>query len=249
MISRRTLTLALLGALPLLSQELSLDQIIQKHIDATGGLQAWRDVKSMSASAKASMMGGQLEMALSMKQKRPSMMRMDFSVQGTAMVRATDGATAWQINPMAGSKDAAKVSGKEAEELNESADMDGPLVDYREKGHAIELVGREEVEGTSAYKLKVARKNGRQETHWIDAASFLVVKTQTRTTQMGQEMEIESFPGNYKKVGAVLMPHTLEQKVNGKSLMTMTFEKFDLNPQIDDAEFKMPAPPAEEKKN
>ena len=38
--------------------------------------------------------------------------------------------------------------------------MEGPLVDYRRKGHKVELLGKEKVEGVDAYKLKLTLKGG-----------------------------------------------------------------------------------------
>jgi hypothetical protein len=38
------------------------------------------------------------------------------------------------------------------------ADVDGPLIDYKEKGNKIELVGKEPVKGTDAYHLRLTRR-------------------------------------------------------------------------------------------
>jgi len=68
---------------------------------------------------------------------------------------------------------------------------------------------------------------------------------------MGQEMEVESFPSNFKKVGNILMPYSLEQRVGGRPMVQMTMEKIEINVPIEDSIFAMPAPPPkpEEKKN
>ena len=49
---------------------------------------------------------------------------------------------------------------KTAEELAEAQDnldAQGELIDYAAKGHKVELIGKEDVEGTECFKLKVTK--------------------------------------------------------------------------------------------
>ena len=242
-----TLAAATLGA-----QELTLDQVLQKHYEAMGGVEKMKALKTLRMTGKMVIMGGQMEAATTMVMKRPNKMRMDMNIQGRSLIRASDGATAWQTNPFVGSGEPAAMTGDEAKDMLESAgDMDGVLIDYKAKGHTVELLGKEDVEGSAAYKLKVTRKSSRVETHFLDASSFFPVKIQSKVTQAGQEMEVESFPGNFKKVEGVMTPHSIDQKVGGRSMMAVTMEKIEPNVEVDDAMFKMPAPAPkpEEKKN
>jgi outer membrane lipoprotein-sorting protein len=247
---RRTIGLALVFCGVLAAQDLTLDQILQKHYTSMGGLEKIKAINSMSMTAKMVMGGGQMEAPMTMKMKRPHMMRSDVSIQGKTFVRATDGTTAWQINPFTGGDEPQKLSGSEADQLNDNADLDGALVDYKSRGIAVELIGKEDVEGSPAYRLKVTRKGGRLETFWLDGTTFLTVKSTTKITQMGQELDVESFPSNYRKADGVMVPYSLEQKVNGRSMVQMTVEKVESNVALDDAIFKMPSPapkPAERK--
>jgi outer membrane lipoprotein-sorting protein len=248
---RRVLFVPLLFCGALAAQDLTLDQILAKHYTAMGGLDKIKAVNSVSMMSKMVMGGGQMEAPLNVKMKRPHMMRSDVTLQGKVFVRATDGTTAWQINPFAGGDEPQKLSGAEADQLNDGADIDGVLVDYKSRGITVELIGKEDVEGSPAYKLKVTRNGGRVETDWLDASTFLAIKSLTKITQMGQEMEVESIQGNYKKVDGVMMPHSIDQKVNGRSMVQMTVEKVETNLALDDSLFKMPAPAPkpEEKKN
>jgi outer membrane lipoprotein-sorting protein len=251
MMLRRALCVSILFCGALAAQDLTLDQILAKHYTAMGGLDKIKAVNSVSMTSKMVMGGGQMEAPLTVKMKRPRMMRSDVTLQGKVFVRATDGATAWQINPFAGGDEPQKLSGAEADQINDGADIDGVLVDYKSRGITVELIGKEDVEGSPAYKLKVTRTGGRIETDWLDASTFLAIKNSTKVTQMGQEMEVESFPGNYKKVDGVMMPYSLDQKVNGRTMVQMTVEKVETNLALDDSLFKMPAPAPkpEEKKN
>jgi outer membrane lipoprotein-sorting protein len=247
----RTIVTAILFILPAAAQdtELTVDQIVQKHTQALGGVDKLKAIQSVTVTGKASLMGGQMEAPITMKMKRPASMRMEMTMQGKSLVQAFDGVTAWSINPFMGAMDPQKSNDEDTKSARDDADfIDGSLVDYRTKGHTVELIGKEDVEGTAAYKLKVTKKGGTVEYEYLDAQTFLPIKTTGKRKQMGQELEVESVPGNYKAVNGVMMPFSLSQKANGRPAMDLTIDKVEVNTPMDDAIFKMPEKPKEEKK-
>jgi hypothetical protein len=145
------------------------------------------------------------------------------------------------INPFTGGADPQKMSADEAESLTEGSDMDGTLVGYQEKGSKVTLVGKEDLAGKPAYKLKVDKKNGKTETIYIDATSFLDVKTVAMRKVMGNDMELETYVSDFRPEGGVLMPHVIDSRADGNSVMMLTLEKVETNVAIDDAFFRMPA--------
>ncbi len=137
-----------------------------------------------------------------------------------------------------------RSSDEDTRAAQESSDfIGGNLVDYKSKGNTVELVDKEEIDGVAVYKLKLTKKNGSVEYDYLDAASFLPIKTEGRRTQLGQEILYVSKIGNYKPVEGVPMPFRLTQLVNGRLAMEITIEKMDANVPIDEAVFKMPEKP------
>lgn len=248
----RSLLTAILLVIPAAAQDtqLTLDQIVDKHIQAIGGIDKLKAIQSVTISGKAVLMGGQLEAPITMRVKRPGSMRMEFTVQDKSYIQAFDGTTAWTINPFMGSPDPQKSNDEDTALAHDDADaIEGSLVDYKAKGHTVELVGKEDVEGTSAYKLKVTKKSGNVEYDYLDAATFLEIRSSGKRKQAGQELEFQSTPSNYKAVNGVMMPYSLSQKVNGSPMMELAIEKIEANTPIDDAIFQMPEKPKEEKKD
>lgn len=218
----------------------SVDEIIAKSVQARGGAEKLKSVKTIKSTATMSM-GPGMEAPGVLIQKRPAFARLEFTVQGLTAVQAYDGKNAWQIMPFMGKKDPELMSADEAKEPQEMADLDGPLVDYQSKGHQVELQGKEKVEGTDAYKLKVTLKNGDVQTIYIDSDSFLEIKEVTKHTVRGTEQEIESAIGDYKAVEGIMFPFAVETAVKGtdqKEKLTIT--KVELNVPVDDSIFKMP---------
>ena len=236
-------------ALPLAAQEAklpSVDEVVQKAVQARGGLEKMKAIQTVKMTGKIVLAGGQMEAPMTMTLKRPGSMRMEMTLQGKSLVRAFDGASAWTINPFQGSGEAQPIPEEEASIMRESSDFDGPFVDHKSKGLTIEVVGKEDAEGSPAYKVKVTRKSGRVEYHWLDAQSWMPIKTAATIKQMGQEMEIESYPGNFKPVAGVMTPFSIEQKVSGRTMVQMTMENVEVNQPVEDKVFRMPA--KEEKK-
>lgn len=247
----RAAVAAIVCFLPAAAQtaELTADQIVQKQTEALGGLEKLKSIQSVKATGKASLMGGQLEAPVVMQAKRPTSVRMEMDIQGKSFVQAFDGTTSWTINPFGGSSDPQKSNDEDTKAARDDAEfVDGALVDYKSKGNAVELVGKEDVDGVPAYKLKVTKKSGSIEYDYIDAKTFLPIKSTGTRKQMGQEFEFESRPGNFKTVNGVLMPFTLEQKVSGKPMMQLTLDKIEANVPMDDSLFRFPEKPKEDKK-
>ena len=113
--------------------------------------------------------------------------------------------------------------------------------------------GKEEVEGTPVFKLKLTKKNGKIIYFFIDAENFIELKSQmTRTIGEGQEMTLETFFGDYKEVAGVMSAHSLKMKMNGNDQGNIVVDSIEYNVPLDDNFFKMPkkkpAPPTEPEK-
>jgi outer membrane lipoprotein-sorting protein len=247
---RRSIPIAMLAACALLlsatpvEAPLTADQIVQKHVEAIGGMVKLNAIQTLVVSGKASILG-QTEVPLTIQVKRPNMLRLAMKFQGSEIVQAFDGVTAWTRNPLIGAE--AKASSEEdTRAAEESSDfIGGNLVDYKSKGNMVELVGKEEIAGVAVYKLKITKKNGSVEYDYLDAKSFLPIKTEGRRRQLGQEVLYESKIADYKPVEGVLMPFRLTQLVNGRLAMEITVEKMEANVPLDETVFKMPEKPAQ----
>lgn len=250
--ARRTLVLlfSLTVLFGLTAQAQTADEIIQKHIQARGGLQKLKAVKSIKATGKILPAGLGQEIPITLQQKRPHSFRLDATFQGQSLTQVYDGEAGWKIDPFQGSSEPEKMAGDELKDAIEQADLDGPLVDYKAKGHTVELVGKEDLEGSPVYKLKVSLKNGDMRYVYLDADNYLELKVTSKRKTPGGEIEVDSYPGNYKPVNGIMFPFSIEQKVKGQTTAQITIDKYEIDAAIDDAIFKMPVkdkPKTEEK--
>lgn len=218
----------------------TVDEIVAKHLEARGGVERIKAVKSMKMTGKMTV-GPGIEAPITLELKKPANVRLEITFQGNLGVQAYDGKTGWSISPMAAKKDPEPMSAEDLKDMEEQADLDGSLVDWKAKGHTVELLGKEKVEGSDAWKLKLTLKNGDVRYLFIDADSFLELKAEAKRTIRGSEMETENLSSDYKEIGGLILPYTVQQGAKGQAQrQTITIDKIELDVPIDDARFKMP---------
>jgi outer membrane lipoprotein-sorting protein len=238
---RRTvavLGLAVMVAMPAAAQ--TADDIIAKNNDAKGGLARQKALKSVRMTGRMTV-GPGIEAPIVLELKRPKSMRIDIAIQGMTITQAYDGTVGWMLNPLSGRTDPEPLPSEAMKSVEEQADMDGPLIDYKAKGNTVELLGKEKAEGTECYKLKVTLKNGDVRTLFIDVESYLEVKVESRTMVRGTEQLGDIIFGDWKEVGGILMAHSVDAGQPGAPMrQKMTIDKIELDVPIDNARFTMP---------
>jgi outer membrane lipoprotein-sorting protein len=191
------------------------------------------------------MMAPGMEAPFTIYFKQPNKMRMEFELQGMKAIQAYDGESGWSVMPFMGNPDPQKMSEDELKNARRMADFEGPLVDWQNKGHKVELVGQEDVDGTPAYKVKVV-EYGDTSFLYLDAEQFLEFQqVSTITTQQGAEIRMITNYGDYKRAGDIVVAHSVEMTAEGAPQgQVVTIKKVEINVDTADDLFKMPAPAA-----
>lgn len=214
----------------------TVDEIIAKNLQSKGGVEKLKAVRSIKMIGKYVAQG--MEMPFVMYFKRPNFMRNETEFQGQKIITIFDGEKAWRINPFIGSGEPMEVTGVQAESAKEQADFDGPFVDYKEKGIKIELLGKEDVEGTPTYKIKVTLKDGKEMIYFLEANSFLEIKMETTSEIQGNPVTVSTIFSDYKEVDSVKFPFSI-QISGGQGGAQIVFETIELNSELEDSLFKV----------
>jgi hypothetical protein len=224
------------------SKRPTVDELVTKNIAAKGGASALQELKSVRLQGKVLVNQGQMELGYTQTKKRPNEVRTEATLQGMTAVQAFDGKEGWKVSPFQGRKDPEKMSADDAKELMEDAEIDGPLVDWKAKGSAVDYLGTEDIDGTLAHKLRVARKNGDVSYVYLDPDHFLEIRIVTQRVVQGALVETETDLGDYEKIGGVFIPFSIEEGAKGSSdKQKIILEKGEANIPVDDAVFRFPA--------
>ena len=231
----------LLLAFGMVSYAQTVDEIINKHVDAIGGMDKLNSIKTVKLSGTSGF--GSMDFPFTMTYKLPSAVLMESTIQGMTMKQGYDGETAWMVNPFMGSSDPQKMNEEQTKGMKEEADFQGSLVNYKDKGNKIELEGKEDMEGSDTYKLKVTNKDGDVSYYYLDASTYLILKTSTKRKIKEKEINADEYFGDYKSEDGILLAHAMEVKADMGEMghsQKITIEKFEFNIPVDDSIFKMP---------
>jgi hypothetical protein len=221
----------------------NLDEILGKVLAARGGLAKMRSIHSERVSGKISF--GDMTGPFVVEFKRPLKMHMQLTIQNQTLVRVYDGQSkGWANNPFAGKANPEAMSEDELKNIEEEADMDGPLVNYKIKANKVELVGKDKLNDKDVWRVKLTTKNGDVRFYLFDANSFLLLKWEGKRKQDGQESPVESFFSDYREVGGLKFAYAIDSGSSATEIaQKIRIEKTELNPNLSDAEFSKPSTP------
>lgn len=233
------IAVALLATGSVSASEMSLDEVIAANIEAKGGYEAIKAVDTARITGTMTM--GPMAAPFKMEWKRPNNVRIEFEVQGMTGIQAFDGETGWSVMPFMGKTEPEPMAEDQLKEIKTSADLDGDLVDWKDKGHKLELLGKEDVEGTEAYRIQVTKENGDVTDVYLDSEYFLEIRSEGTSERMGQSIDVATTIGDYKEVGDLIMAHSLAVSIAGApGAQVLTFDNIELNVDIADEHFSMP---------
>lgn len=249
--SHRILLAAAVGILlagsALAAPDLSIADLVTKNLAARGGTESLAALKSVRFDGKLIFPG---DFQLTYQETRArgdksDSVRVDAALQGLTVIQAYDGSIGWRINPFEGRKDAERMSNDEARALADSGRLDGAMLSARAEGSTLTALGREDFDGTLAYKLKVSEKDGDEFVYLIDPDSWLEIKlTETRKLRGAQQVTEYEF-GDYEAVGGVMYPMSVESWPLGRDSdrQRTIIATATANPPVTRALFAMPMGP------
>ncbi len=218
-----------------------IDEIIASNLEARGGKDKIQALQSIRQTATVTASGGRLARMIR-EVKRPGLFRLEFLSQGTTSIFAHDGQVGWQVAPLQGQFEPQTTTPEnDAAAGVDQRDIEGPLVDWREKGHVVELMGRETLPGGEAFKLKVTLSDGAIRYDYIDVASRLIVRSDVTRLIQGHSEQLESTFSDFREVDGLVFPFHIESHVTDRpEVIRIVVETIELNPDLDDTRFRLP---------
>jgi hypothetical protein len=241
--NRKTLSLLLgltLLGVPAAFAEESLEEVLSNHYEAIGGAEKWKALENcrMTGIMIIPQTG---EAPFSLTYGAPSSSRLEVTFQGMTRVQAYDGEVGWVVVPGSGSTEPQLMPDEFLPIMKEQSDFAGPLVDWEAKGHLVELVGKEEIDGVEAYHLEVTLESGDLRHFFLDGDSYLLMKIEATTEFMGNELEVETVFSDFREVGGLVMPHSVKTGPAGEPEgQVMEIETIELDLELEDDLFSFP---------
>jgi hypothetical protein len=214
------------------------DDIVHKWLDAMGGRDKLSKIQTLYAENDVTIMnnpGTSKTYAINGKGFKSET---DFGGQKIIDCYTVNGG--WNINPLAGQPTAAAMPASQVKFGQLSLQLAGPLFDYAAKGNKVELQGKGDVNGSSAYKIMLTTADSIPILFYIGDKTYYILKETMKTSAGGQDLEISTIQSDYRKTqdGYVM---SYSQEINaGGLVITIVSKKIEINQEIPATIFEMP---------
>ncbi len=210
----------------------SADEIVKKHIEAIGGADNWKKINSLVMEATMKAQGAEIKLTRS--QIHNKAMRMDIAVMGMNGYQILTDKAGWSYMPFQGQTKAEPMTADDVKTSQDELSLMDEFVTYKDLGKKLEYVGKDDLEGTECFKLKLTDKDGQEATFWLDPSTYYTIKQSQKVKANGKEMESVTTFSNYKKVDeGIVYPFSVGGDW-GESEVT----KLTINSKIDESIFK-----------
>ena len=213
------------------SSAITADAIINNYLKAIGGKDAALAVNTTKASFTSSIQGYTLtgtELRMAPNKRYTSINAGGMTVMETNF-NGQDGFQAQQ----------GQRTDMEEKEIKESKDHHYVIdaLDYiLSPGFTLTVSGKEKISGEEAHVVKIKKPSGKETTEYYSVQSGLLLQEVSSREAQGQEMTITTTYADYKKVGAILLPHTITQDL-GAMQFTLDINEIILNTDVTEADF------------
>ena len=222
----------------LCAQAQTADEIISKWISAMGGREKLASIHTVYAETEVSIMNNPAAGRTYAMNGKGFKSETDFNGQKIIDCYTVNGG--WSANPLAGQPTAVAMPASQIKLGQLQLDLSGLLFDYAAKGSKVELLGKEVLKGSPAYKIKLTTASASEIIIYIQDSSFHILENVVKLNADGKDIEITTWFSDYRKTAdGYIVPFSSELDLPGLSI-AITTKKVEVNKEMDPAIFEMP---------
>jgi hypothetical protein len=228
---------AFFGLLTIAAHAQTVDDIIQKYSAAMGGLDAINKVQSVKFVGLVSVQD--MEVPVTVIVLNGKGMRNDVEVMGQSVTNVYYNGKGWKVNPFAGVAAPTDVTGSELNDLRLQSMLANNLMDYKNRGHKVELVGNEDIDGVKTYKINLTSKDDNKvTTYYVSTTDYIMVKSTASKEMMGQDVNVDTYYSDVKTFNGIKFMMTRTQKIDGEQFQEIKLNSVELNIPVDEKIFE-----------
>ncbi|MEK7254543.1 MAG: hypothetical protein AAB316_07355, partial [Bacteroidota bacterium] len=209
--------------------------LINRYAEAAGGKEKWKEMKTCIMTFRNTQ--GAANVKLTTTMKKPNKFRVDLDNASNRLTKSYNG-TKGIVSINYRTQD---MGMGEQKEMAEEPDFYDELMFAEEKGYTTDLLGKQPLEnGKDAYKIKLIKAKGDEQTYLLDAETLLPVAV----LEYSQD---ENFKGvlfktvleDYRAVDGLMFPFKITLLANDKVMWERTVESVKVNPKVEDKVFEI----------
>jgi zinc protease len=214
----------------------TVDQVLDKYVDALGGRAAWKKITSRQSTGTIEVPAMNLSGTFQVIEKAPNRSLSTVVVAGANFREGFDGKMGWSDDPQNGVRE---QSGPELEETRRQADFYHPL-DLRQLYKKLTLTGTEKIGDRNTYVVEGATGTGDPDKMYFDTETGLALRVIGQHHAPEGVTVVQEDLDDYRAVDGVKVPFSIRQ-TSADNVFTIKIAEVRQNLPIDDAQFSKPA--------
>ncbi len=223
-------------------QAQTADDILKKYFASIGGVEKWKELKSIHYTGRIINRIVEMEYPISIYQKPKNKVKFISSLPGNEYISCYDDTIAWKKNNQFCVK--LDEEDEQQQQLGEWYFEDA-FIDYKKKEHQVTLLGREEVDGILCYKIFLGINGGgeiKKEFYYFHPESYRkIMKVRFLKIDGSKDVQVNSYYGNFREVNGLYFPFVTEVKNNVQLVQKRVIDKIALDELIEDSFFSYPS--------
>lgn len=225
------------------------DEIINKYFENTGGKAKWEALQGLKMTAKVNMQG--MELPVTIVQMKDGRQSTTFALQGQEFRQQVyDGTSLWSTNFQTQKAEKSDAESTENFKANLGLEFPSAFLDYGKKGFKVEYLGKETVDGSETFKIKLTKRPIKVDGIETESVEFYYFDTENYIPLI-VEAEVKSGPAkgsigqnkmsDYQEVNGLMFPFSMTTGAKGQAgEQTITMTGIEVDPKIDAAFFAFP---------
>ncbi len=221
--------------------EENLYSLLEKHLQARGGYEAWKAVETLRMIGQMSYTDGQT-VPVMMEIRRPNLLRFEFQLSGQTIIQGYDGAQGWRLISDGLSRELEDLAPDQAKEFSRTADFDGPLMDWREKAYSLRYLGVVADGDAGGHLIEVTRPAGDRLNLFLSETQFLTRQEELFRIGATDSPHQSTVVDDYREVDGLQLPFLYDINLHELgSRRQLVVESIELNVPLATARFQKPA--------
>lgn len=213
------------------------ESIIEKHIEAHGGIENWEAIENMKITGQFTSFS--LTKDFTTILSRPNSLYSEFYMGVHKVIIGYNGEMGWTLDPWFEIPYPRSVNAVEENVMIQKAEFATTLFHYKEIGYKAEFKGKISVEGEEVFHVELTKPNGQIDTWYLNSETYLEYISKSTWSDFGGPCEQESFYSDFRKVGDITIPFVIEREFASR-IREISIEKVEFNLKLDKEIFEVP---------
>ncbi len=205
---------------------LTAQKVIDRYLEAIGGRKRLGKVKNLTIRMTTELQGMPIDAVT--HQQAPDKFSMTMTMNGMPVMKQIYDGERGVLNAMQQKRE---MEGESLEHMKEVSRIN-PELKFEELGYRLELTGRETINGTDCYRVKITSPSG------LESTEYFSVETGFRTRRVvvsGENTQVNDY-ADYREVNGIYYPFEMTTSL-GPQTLKMKVQEVDNKTKIDAAEF------------